>query len=297
MASPWIRFVGLRLSTLAFTPAESPVSHATRMRAAHWTRDEAVAGLWAYTQTYGQPVSRLPGSPVATVALKIGRAVSGVYAKVINFRSLDPRAEGQGMSGAGETDRAVWREFYDAVSSILRSEALSHEFARLWGAVSDGVARLELAATAANVADEAIRLEGQSLDQLLTKYATANAQQPRRPSTRVLSSRAYERNPLVIATPDCGQRTNSKCRTVFIQPSKLPRASTLADQLLRDSSHAPGRPLSDMTFTKIIELMGYLVDTGPLKEEKARGLVPPFAHRLDDPRPSLLAPRSAPDMF
>jgi hypothetical protein len=59
-----------------------------------WIRNESVAGLWAYAETYGHPVSRLPGSPVAHVALVIGRAVSGVYAKVMNFRSLDPRAEG-----------------------------------------------------------------------------------------------------------------------------------------------------------------------------------------------------------
>ncbi|MCX7310344.1 MAG: EVE domain-containing protein [Alphaproteobacteria bacterium] len=164
-----------------------------------WTRDEAVAGLWAYAQTYGQPVSRVPGSPVANVALKIGRAVSGVYAKVMNFRSLDPRAVGKGMSGAGDTDRKVWREFYDDSSSRLRSDAVSQEFARLWGAVSDSAAMPEATATAENVADEAVRLEGLSLEQLLTRYASAATQQLRRPSTRVLSSRVYQRNPLVIA--------------------------------------------------------------------------------------------------
>src|SRR6516165_495599 len=55
-----------------------------------WTRDESVAGLWAYARTFGGPVSRLPGSPVADVALQIGRAISGVYNKVMNFRHLDP---------------------------------------------------------------------------------------------------------------------------------------------------------------------------------------------------------------
>jgi hypothetical protein len=64
-----------------------------------WTRNEALAGLWAYDQTYGQSVSKLSGSPVARVAVLIGRAVSGVYAKVMNFRSIDPRAPGEGMSG------------------------------------------------------------------------------------------------------------------------------------------------------------------------------------------------------
>jgi hypothetical protein len=85
-----------------------------------WTRNECIAGLMAYAETYGGPVSRLPGSPVARVAVTIGRAVSGVYAKVMNFRSLDPRATGTGMSGAGDTDRAVWREYFDAQASTLR---------------------------------------------------------------------------------------------------------------------------------------------------------------------------------
>jgi hypothetical protein len=65
-----------------------------------WSRDEALAGLWAYNQTYGQAVSKLATSPVADVALRIGRAVSGVYAKVMNFRSIDPRVPGEGMSAA-----------------------------------------------------------------------------------------------------------------------------------------------------------------------------------------------------
>ena len=83
---------------------------------------ESIAGLWAYAETYGQPVSRLPGSPVARVALLVGRAVSGVYAKVMNFRSIDPRAAGEGMSGAGETDR------FDALQA--RVVALESEIAK-----------------------------------------------------------------------------------------------------------------------------------------------------------------------
>lgn len=54
-----------------------------------WTRDESVAGLWAYARTSGGPVSRLPSRPVADVTLRIGRAISGVYNKVMNFRHLD----------------------------------------------------------------------------------------------------------------------------------------------------------------------------------------------------------------
>ena len=85
-----------------------------------FTRDESLAGLWAYARTFGGPVSQLPGSPVADVALRIGRVISGVYNKVMNFRHLDPRDERAGMSGASEADARVWDEFFDKMSGELQ---------------------------------------------------------------------------------------------------------------------------------------------------------------------------------
>jgi len=142
----------------------------------------------------------LPSSPVARVALTIGRAVSGVYIKVMNFRSLDPRASGEGMSGASDTDRAVWREFYHPASSSLQMEALSTEFMRRCGdtppnADNGIVTPVELAAKAASVMEEAETLETLSIDELLVRYKT----QADQTSTRPVSARSYERNPLVIA--------------------------------------------------------------------------------------------------
>ena len=164
------------------------------------TRSELIAGLMAYAETYGQSVSRLPGSPVARVALMTGRAISGMYAKVMNFRSLDPRASGRGMSGASDTDREVWREFYDTTGSTLRMDALVQEFDRLWGPPQPAsLSPADAHATAAIVEDEAERLEELSLEHLLTKYAAQEPQRTGRPSTRVLSTRTYDRNPLVIA--------------------------------------------------------------------------------------------------
>jgi hypothetical protein len=137
-----------------------------------WSRNESVAGLWAYAETYGQPVSKLPGSPVSRVALVIGRAVSGVYAKVMNFRSLDPRAAGEGMSGGSETDREVWRDFFDPDLSTLRADTLREEFDRVWGAAArKHSAQPDAIAVAAVVEDEAGRLEELTLDELLARYA------------------------------------------------------------------------------------------------------------------------------
>jgi hypothetical protein len=44
-----------------------------------WDRNDSIAGLWAYDQTYGGPISKIRGSVVANMALLIGRAVLGVY--------------------------------------------------------------------------------------------------------------------------------------------------------------------------------------------------------------------------
>jgi hypothetical protein len=103
-----------------------------------WNRAESLAGLWAYHQTYGSEVSRKLGSPVAIVADRIGRALSGVYNKVMNFRSIDPRDEREGLAGGGATDRAVWAEFYDEATRTIRADALVNEFDRLWPAGSQG---------------------------------------------------------------------------------------------------------------------------------------------------------------
>lgn len=91
------------------TNYEVPEAQATRLNALwartgrDWSYAESVAGMWAYHQTYGREVSRLSGSPVANTALLIGRAVSGVYNKVMNFRSIDPRDQRTGMSGSGDS--------------------------------------------------------------------------------------------------------------------------------------------------------------------------------------------------
>ena len=174
-----------------------------------WIRNECVAGLWAYAETYGHPVSTLPGSPVSRIALLIGRAVSGVYAKVMNFRSIDPSGVGEGMPGAGETDRAVWREYYDPQSSKLRTDALRDEFTRLWDTAGPHSNPPDANATAAIVEDEAGRLEELTLEELLAKYAEQNTRKPHRPSRRISSARSYERNPLVIAI--ARRRASHRC--------------------------------------------------------------------------------------
>lgn len=100
-----------------------------------WTRSDSIAGLWAYSQTYGGVLSKKAGSPVANVALVVGRAVTGVYNKVLNFRAIDPRDDRDGLSGGGATDRAVWKEFFDEEAQMLHEDLLENSFRALYGTV------------------------------------------------------------------------------------------------------------------------------------------------------------------
>ena len=162
-----------------------------------WTYAESVAGMWAYDRTLGREVSRKLPAPVPEVALLIGRAVSGVYNKVMNFRHLDPRDSRAGFSGAGESDRLVWAKFFDPLGHI-RSDDLQLEFDRLW--------RLRMPAMSVVGADDAdplakevARLERGSLADLLARYAAKAAKRARRPGATVITTRRFERDPLVVA--------------------------------------------------------------------------------------------------
>ncbi len=97
-----------------------------------WSREECVAGLWAYKQTKDREVSRLAGEPVAVVALTIGRAVSGVYNKVMNFRYIDPDDRRKGLSSTNRLDHETWKEFYDPQRHGLDTARLDAEYRRIW---------------------------------------------------------------------------------------------------------------------------------------------------------------------
>ena len=109
-----------------------------------WTRDESMVGLWTYAQLIGKPVSETKDSLVAKSAVMIGRAVSGMYSKVQNFLSLDPRDERKGLDGAGAMDRQVWSEFFDTKNNEIRLSALESEVLEKWGGIIDPEKALKL---------------------------------------------------------------------------------------------------------------------------------------------------------
>jgi hypothetical protein len=133
-----LRILRLRAETnyLVSEPHAARLTALWRNTGSDWNRAESIAGLWAYHHTAGGTVSQKAGSAVVAVAERIGRAVSGVYNKVMNFRAIDPRDTREGLKGTGATDRAVWVEFYDEQRQVVNGTALDAEFERLWPAGS-----------------------------------------------------------------------------------------------------------------------------------------------------------------
>jgi hypothetical protein len=162
----------------------------------NFTYGESVAALWVYKATYGGPVSRLPGSPVADMALRIGRAVPGLYNKIMNFRHLDPRDERAGLSGGGDVDSSVWSRFFDAQSRTLRAGDLDSEYRRLWGTTSAEPPDAAIAREEA-VEREASRLTSESLPALLARHRAAGRSP--KPKVATAPGQRFERDPLVVA--------------------------------------------------------------------------------------------------
>lgn len=158
-----------------------------------WTWRDSAAGLWAYGKTRGGEISKLPGQPVSDVALSIGRAISGVYNKVMNFRSLDPTDARSGLDGASAVDRKMWAHFFDPIAGAIKESALDEEVARLGLRLGDAAVQ-----SAAPVA-QAIAVSG-DMGVLLRKYeaAMSGGAYSERPPVRASSTIAFERNPLVV---------------------------------------------------------------------------------------------------
>lgn len=126
-----------------------------------WNDAESTAGLYVYAKTYGGTVSTLDGSPVVIVAHRIGRAVTGVYNKVMNFRSIDPRDNRDGLSGASETDKRVWIRYYTPSTKQLDEGRLEADYQRLWGLRVDVAdPEVPIAADEASISERAPALAG-----------------------------------------------------------------------------------------------------------------------------------------
>ncbi len=78
-----------------------------------WTREQQLIALRLYMRT---PFGRLHGRnpEIIELASRIGRSANALAMKACNFASLDPAfrlTNRRGLSGASESDRAMWAEF------------------------------------------------------------------------------------------------------------------------------------------------------------------------------------------
>jgi hypothetical protein len=194
------------LKRAAGTNFNVPDKHRMRLQAlwtktgTDWTYPECVAGLWAFHRTYGKEVSKLPGSPVSEVSLKIGRVAGGVYNKVMNFRALDPRDERTGLPGTGENDKRIWRKFYDETIARIRAEELVAEYSRLWEESTE-LLPCDLSSANGETFEHEVRVQQKrTLADLLRDYEASkpvsHATPPRRAA---VPSTQFERDPKVAA--------------------------------------------------------------------------------------------------
>jgi predicted HNH restriction endonuclease len=132
------------------------VAHANRLgrlwsrTGVDFDRTDLLLALRAYADTFGGVISEKPGQPVANAALLAGRAVSGMYAKVMNFRSHDPRSAGAGQSNSSELTRQVWDEFW--TGEAIDRERLDRELNSILqpGSESESLRQLEAEAREVN---------------------------------------------------------------------------------------------------------------------------------------------------
>lgn len=98
-----------------------------RPRNPAWSRDERILVLDAYLRWRGNPPDKSSpkiaalSNDLRTLAIRLGvegeadfRNANGVYLKLMNFRSLDPRFKARGQSGMinlAQGDIEVWEEF------------------------------------------------------------------------------------------------------------------------------------------------------------------------------------------
>jgi predicted HNH restriction endonuclease len=162
----------------------------------NWSRSEALAGLYAYIETYGDTVSKRPGSPVAEVSVRIGRPISGVYNKVMNFRHIDPRDKREGLSGGGAADREVWLEFFDQITQTFDNERLIKEYKRLW---NSDKSKIDAAVIKETTEQAAKKLEALGIDAIYKRYNESRKNRPDQPRVLQTSSVTFDRNPDVIA--------------------------------------------------------------------------------------------------
>lgn len=123
-------FVTAVQTNFLLTPTESERLNALwKNMGRDWTYPQLVAALWVYDQTHPGPAALKLREGVA---IRIGRTVSSLESKVMNFRAVDPRDERTGLPAVSAMDRSVWKQFFDTATGAVRTARLQDEYIRLW---------------------------------------------------------------------------------------------------------------------------------------------------------------------
>lgn len=167
-----------------------------------WNEAECIAALRLYAKLWNQPISKTKGSPVEQLAQLIGRAPTGVYNKLMNFRSLDERNPAKGFSQISQVDRRMWERYYNAAERALDEAALEAAFRLSW--LSEAPA--DLAGQEEAFASRVKELAAQPLDKLMADYRKS----ARSPVVRAtVLTQSFQRSALVVAITK--QRADWRC--------------------------------------------------------------------------------------
>lgn len=173
-------------------PAEAErLDQLWRKTGTDWSKDEVIAALWLYSETYQQPISKSPGSPVEQTAQRIGRAVTGVYNKLMNIRSIDPRDDRKGFEGGSKVDQAVWDEYFNSANGTLDIQSLNDDYLRLWGATDRATPNSD----AVDKSEEK-RLADKPIEWLLQQYEARPKNTA--PTRRSQDTFSFDRDTLVV---------------------------------------------------------------------------------------------------
>jgi 5-methylcytosine-specific restriction endonuclease McrA len=165
-----------------------------------WARDEVVAALHLYEQMVGKPISKIADSEVEQLAQQLGRAPTGVYNKLMNLRSIDPRDERKGFEGHSKVDQRAWNEFFDKKTMAIQVHDV--ENSRLW----EGTVKSKKL-SAEDLGVEERRLAKNPLHILLEQYS----ERPKnlKPKRRSQATMIYDRDPCVVTLRK--QLANFRC--------------------------------------------------------------------------------------
>ncbi|RQO40183.1 hypothetical protein DBR39_04335 [Chryseobacterium sp. KBW03] len=101
------------------------------MKNPHWTREELILALDLYFKIeYGQMHGTNPRVRELSNLLSMfnedkgfQRSEGSVSLKLANFKRIDPDFEGKGMTGGGQLEEVIWKEFYNNKSLLQKTAA------------------------------------------------------------------------------------------------------------------------------------------------------------------------------